>query len=402
MEASATPPTTTTTTRNRFNPLTDPRTALESTLFSSWYPRFKRISPKATILDLNRIQPDFLDWLEEDGIVLPSSSSSLPKFSSPQDEEDRLSQSSDDDDDDNEGRDFTNLDQKINEVIRTYQGPVFPKLNWSSPQDASWILAGSSLKCVEPQDIYLALKSSDFVTNDLEQARELTSSSVGLDDGGEGEVAEPGEVLIKVQTTRVPTRNPSSESKGSNQTPPPPHLELVLKKWFDMPKSHEFRCFVRDDSLISLSQRDITFFEHLQPREVRDEIRSKLQRFFSDHLGGGRVGIKDYIFDAYLTRDRSKVFLVDINPFLPRTDTILWGWQELEDLAVREDSASLPPLRLIESNAQATQSFPTYSSNMVPKDVIDVSNGQGIAEFAKNWAQEVSKAAFDPREEDEE
>lgn len=73
--------------------------------------------------------------------------------------------------------------------------------------------AGPPLKCVNPNEVYLLLKSSDFVTHDLDYPYE------GCDDIPEGET-------------------------------PPLSYHLVLKKWFDMPRSHEFRCFVRNRQLL--------------------------------------------------------------------------------------------------------------------------------------------------------
>ena len=75
------------------------------------------------------------------------------------------------------------------------------------------MVAGPPLKCTTVDDVYLLLKSSDFVTHDLDHAYD------DCEDAAQGEAR-------------------SSE------------YQLVLKKWFAMPKSHEFRCFVRDRRLI--------------------------------------------------------------------------------------------------------------------------------------------------------
>ena len=71
--------------------------------------------------------------------------------------------------------------------------------------------AGPPLKCTSPADVYLLLKASDFVSHDLSHAYEQCI------DGKEGEKPE--------------------------------RCELVLKKWFDMPRSQEFRCFVSGNQL---------------------------------------------------------------------------------------------------------------------------------------------------------
>lgn len=42
--------------------------------FSSWYPLFKRCSPKATVIRPIPDEADFLDYLESDGLFLPEGS----------------------------------------------------------------------------------------------------------------------------------------------------------------------------------------------------------------------------------------------------------------------------------------------------------------------------------------
>ncbi len=219
------------------------------------------------------------------------------------------------------------------------------------------MLPGSNLSCTTPADVYLLLKSSDFVMNDVEQARELRISS------------------STTSTTTTASDLPASSSSlasASSPTPPSrPQLTLVLKKWFDMPPSAEFRCFVRAGRFVAVSQRDTTFYEHLQDRERVRDIRQKLAEFWVSHLkrrpaeaaqsasdaaaagvagpssstvASGTTGfpLDDYAFDAYLTRDGGRVFLIDINPYLPRTDNLLWDWDELDALARGEKVTSRP------------------------------------------------------------
>lgn len=78
--------------------------------------------------------------------------------------------------------------------------------------------AGPPLKCVNPNEVYLLLKSSDFVTHDLDYPYEHCTD-------------------IKEDESVSPT------------------YHLALKKWFDMPRSHEFRCFVRQRQLIGRHSR---------------------------------------------------------------------------------------------------------------------------------------------------
>ena len=73
--------------------------------------------------------------------------------------------------------------------------------------------AGQTLQCTNADEVYLLLKASDFVLHDVENAYDNCVDRVA--DGVEA-----------------------------------PKLSLVLKKWFEMPTSHEFRCFVRQKELL--------------------------------------------------------------------------------------------------------------------------------------------------------
>ncbi len=85
---------------------------------------------------------------------------------------------------------FPALDAQIREAIRTYEGGVFPKLNFSAPQDAAWLLpAGAPLRCTAPADVYLLLKSSDFVSHDLDEGAVFA----GCDDAVKGVEGKRGE-----------------------------------------------------------------------------------------------------------------------------------------------------------------------------------------------------------------
>lgn len=126
-------------------------------------------------------------------------------------------------------------------------------------QDAAWILPGSTVRCTTPADVYLLLKSSDFVAKDLAQAHELARPTNAPD-------AES--ICLEVAPDGIPQSIQGADSRGNAPTSDgtilsvaegtagfiqrisAPRIELVLKKWFDMPKSHEFRCFVRNGRLV--------------------------------------------------------------------------------------------------------------------------------------------------------
>ena len=60
---------------------------------------------------------------------------------------------------------FPRIEKQIRRSLRRF-GNIFPKLNWSSCEDAHWIQACGS-KCSSLTDIFLLLKSSDKIVHDL-------------------------------------------------------------------------------------------------------------------------------------------------------------------------------------------------------------------------------------------
>jgi len=99
------------------------------------------------------------------------------------------------------------------------------------------------------------------------------------------------------------------------------------------------------------------------------------------------------VFDVYLTRDFTRVFIVDFAPVAPRTDALLFDWSELHELA--RSPRSTPIFRVVPSEAAASQSAPRFSFNRLPKDVVELSDGASIAEFAENWRSALGDAVRD-------
>jgi hypothetical protein len=93
--------------------------------------------------------------------------------------------------------------------------------------------------------------------------------------------------------------------------------------------------------------------------------------------------------DVYITRDESRVFLIDFNPFAPSTDTLLYSWEEL-----LPSLPLVPLLRTITSETQASQAMPAFSHNRYPQEVVGMSDGASIAEFAQQWREALADATL--------
>ncbi|KAI0247143.1 cytoplasmic protein [Lactifluus subvellereus] len=319
--------------------------------FSSWYPTFSALSIKS-----------MWSYLEEDGVFVPAGSENLPP-------------SDYDSDDDDDGATspaakryaFPELDAQIRAAIDEY-GAVFPKLNFSSPKDAAWLLPSSSpLKCTSPADVYLLLKSSDFVAHDLSARSVFEGCAVG---------------------------GPQQETYG---------LELVLRKWFAIDPSREMRAFVRDGVLLGISQRNMNYYEFLNEPETQEKIVSRFVAYWTAHVKPKWTGPASYTLDVLLTRDLSRFHILDFNPYAPRTDALLFTYDELATLSASATSAATPTLRVIDSRAHpaAARNAPEHQHNMVPLEALTLSEGRNVEEFAAAWMDQVRRGATESDDEGE-
>lgn len=333
----------------------------------------------------------FLSYLREDGIVLPPEENDNPEWS---DADSGIFSGADNEADDeaptyDPSTNWRETHDAIEAVIEELGGKVAPKLNWSAPKDATWIAATNSMECRTPNDIYLLLKSSDFITHDLQHA---------FDDTADEDTVNEGDAPI------------------------PYHL--VLRKWIVLNPSVEFRCFVRNRRLIAICQRDLNHFDFLFKME--EKLRQTIQNFFDTRL---RDNFPDpnFTFDVYVPPPHDKVWLVDFNPWAMRTDPLLFSWMELltleepispepQDVSKEtendeeeneDDIIDLwqPEFRLIRRDDPEAYGFatPQYSAHKLPRDVVDASRGgEGMMrEFAEQW-KEVQRLAEQERNEDSE
>lgn len=373
--------------------------------------RYRAVTPKARMIPLS--QP-FLDYLRSDGIVLPSDDDEVTQEWSDADDSGIFSASDEaanDNDSDSEDEDvaarWRPTHRAIQNTIADLGGKVAPKLNWSAPKDATWMNANTMI-CRNPSEVYLLLKSSDFITHDLEHAFDDTTDS------------------------------PSSTLTADSI---PYHLVLrkAVPQWNP---SVEFRCFVRRRKLLGMCQRDLNHFDFLF--NMDGLLRSRIQEFFDVRLRD-TFPDENFVFDVYVPSPYDRVWLVDINPWAPRTDPLLFSWLELlqmpdppepenlepefvrlslngvsdkardeilerirssnqdenteniDDLKPLDDSEDdsdveeelwLPELRLVRKTDPEAYTFntPQYSAHKLPKDVVEASqSGEGLREFARDW-----------------
>lgn len=309
-------------------------------------------------------------------------------------------------------------------------------MNWSAPKDATWIAATNSMECQSPNDIYLLLKSSDFVTHDLEQVLDDCEHDSGDDSESEGGNTSDEDLDEAAYKSMLLSKIP---------------YHLVLRKTVpNFNPALEFRCFVRSRHLLCICQRDLNHFSFLPALVPR--LRSLVQAFFHNNL---QMSFPDesFAFDVYIPPPHERVWLIDINPWAPRTDPLLFSWLEMlsmrggehgnaipeaatsfvrlslngngtasngqndhdhepnlqheqgnvdedsdeEEMAIDDelDAVFTPEFRLVNRDDPEAYSFntPQYSAHKLPKDLVDASaDGEaGLREFMGTWREIVAR-----------
>ncbi|XP_067123680.1 translation initiation factor eIF2 assembly protein-like [Centruroides vittatus] len=230
--------------------------------FNNWFSQFQRVTMKSIILPLSI---EFVDYLLADGVFLPKCEEH--KFPLNEDDSDTEGWSDSDEDEEDKAPHFPEFDAKVKSAIQALGGNVFPKLNWSCPKDANWIALNKSLCCSCVTDIYLLLKSSDFISHDLTQ---------------------PFKYCLDL---------PRAKEKFEET---PLKFYLILRKWIEIDPSTEYRCFVKNNNLIAISQRDYTnFYDHITYQ--KDDIIEDISTFFEVHIKDNFPD-ENYVFDVYRNR----------------------------------------------------------------------------------------------------
>lgn len=112
--------------------------------------------------------------------------------------------------------------------------------------------------------------------------------------------------------------------------------------------------------------------------------------------------------DVLLTRDLTRFHIIDFNPYAPRTDALLFTYDELADLfaaATTSTSASAPAptLRVIDSRAHpaATRNAPQHQHNMVPLEALTLSEGLNVEELSTMWIDQIRRGVVESDDDDE-
>lgn len=342
--------------------------------------RYRSTTLRSRVIPLT---PAFLEYLREDGLWLPDEEPYEMSPWSPQNANKPDDPGFESDAKPNDASKFAEVHQKIKDTIKELGGSVVPKLNWSAPKDALHMaLCKNSIECTSANDIYLLLKSSIFITHDLEHAFDNCVDS------------PPNSITA----ADIP-------------------YTLILRPFFKINTAFEFRCYVKDRTIVGISQRDLRYFGY--SNELIETLQTRIQDFFAAKL---KTTFPDpnFAFDIYLPEPYDRVRLIDINPWAPRTDPLLFSWIELLTLQIPgpylgvPESSPTPAVSVLESDEDTgddtgeieelpfkaefrivhkddpeAYNFGTapYGAHKMPREVVDasLSGGGAMRELIEQW-----------------
>ncbi|KAK2643033.1 hypothetical protein Ddye_024796 [Dipteronia dyeriana] len=316
-----------------------------------WYPKVKSVSIRTLIHELPE---SFVEYLLDDSgpFLLPvsiSNEDALPnRVHNPYEEEDyQVLEGSGDEAEPSSPPSFPELELKLKESIESLGGAVFPKLNWSAPKDSAWISTSGTLRCTSFSEIALLLRSSDSLIHDLCHAYD------------------------------------SCDDKTLSR---PQSFFLALRKWYpSLRPEMEFRCFVRGQSLVGISQREVTTY-YPALLEKKNDLEVLMQEFFDNNVRQ-KFESENYTFDVYVTNDE-RVKILDFNPWGAFTLPLLFNWEELE----QNEEANGIEFRIVESQCAVRPGLKTA----VPYDYLDTSPGSGWDQFLRNADEELQQQIRSP------
>eukprot|EP00928_Gymnodinium_smaydae_P053163 TRINITY_DN37216_c0_g1_i1.p1 TRINITY_DN37216_c0_g1~~TRINITY_DN37216_c0_g1_i1.p1 ORF type:complete len:369 (-),score=94.58 TRINITY_DN37216_c0_g1_i1:69-1121(-) len=300
--------------------------------FPAWYDDFKDYTVRSRIIDLPE---EVVRYLNADGIRVPAG---RDRASGSDDDGSNWGEGSSDSDDSGDEADpnFPEFEAAVAEAIRELGGEVLPKLNWSAPKDARWVLG--TLKCQSVQDVLLLLKASDFVAHDLSHA---------FDD--------------------------CEQVAGAERRSRPDNFTLVLREWCDVDEANEFRCFVDNGRLVAVSQRHSSlFFPHLAEVDFVNAVRDRLDVFFQERILG-TFPLQRFACDVTVGKPpRRKVRLLDFSPWTASTDPLLFDWEELQEMGAQQatQESGPPVIRTVGSESERRAKLENYHA--LPLEVAEL------------------------------
>lgn len=262
-------------------------------------------------------------------------------------------------------QELSSVYESLMQSIDDLGGRVVPKMQWSCPKDAAWILPNNTIECSTPDEVFMLLKSSDRIAHDIDVLNCILQSR-----------ESPRSPLGKEREDR------ESESSQEQDTIPDHAHVIAVRKWYHLKPGREFRCFVRNNTLVAVCQRDLSMkFEHLLGASM-EKIIDRIKAFY-DTVIHTQFSLDNFIFDCYVPEsENASVRVIDFTPdIIATTNPLLFSWEDIDkcyaDRACdsAETSSKRPEYRCIEQNIPLKPESALYG---VPFDFVDSSQGSAL------------------------
>lgn len=300
---------------------------------SAWYPHFSECTFRTEIIPVSQ---SIADWLVQDGIMLPDVDGAFP--TRVRDEFDSSDEYSSDGDSNEASErsesassgastpstpscspeELGTLFASIAASIERLGGAVVPKMQWSCPKDACWMLPNNTLRCTNANEVCLLLKSSDRIAHDVETMGQL----LALEREGVDEASTESDRHGDSPRSTIGAHGEQNAASVGKQ-----HV-IALRTYYNLKPGREFRCFVKNGRLCAISQRGQEYHRHLV--DDRDAFRDQIVGFFEASIRP-KLFLNDVVFDCYVPEGSPKVRLIDFNVFGADSCThpYLFSWDEI-------------------------------------------------------------------------
>ena len=166
---------------------------------------------------------------------------------------------------------------------------------------------------------------------------------------------------------------------------------------------------------VAITQRDTNFYKFWNEAATQEQVVSAVKDFWEKNIKPKWTAQPDCqyenlvlpstllkqlfsdIFDFLLTRDLSRGHIVDFNPYAPKTDPLLFTYEELAKVHEESQEDQPPHLRVIDSASHPASNVnaPEHQHNMVPFEALQMSSGRNIHEFSDLWEESIKESMQD-------
>jgi hypothetical protein len=215
---------------------------------------------------------------------------------------------------------------KISKNLKLFGGSGFVKLSSRSPKDSGFISTKYTEMVETMKQQWIKTYQLEFdVNNEIPKSiqnsiEQICCAKCLMVNNAEDAV----ELFINSQRTLVDLMISLEKNDSSSID-----LELIIKKWYDIPICYEMRGFVRNKRLNALSQYFSKEFFPWISLEDWKKIKAKVLEFYEKKVAP-IIDILDFTIDFILFEDEIRI--IELNSFGEIAGAALFSWIEDEDI----------------------------------------------------------------------